>query len=53
VVVCESKSVARRRLVERENSSACATVTWKVCISAIALCCLCVNVTRSECVTNC
>jgi hypothetical protein len=52
VVVCVSKSVARRRLVERENPSACATVNWKVCISAIALYCLCVSVTKSECVNQ-
>jgi hypothetical protein len=30
-------SVARRRLVETENPSACATVNWNVCKSAIAL----------------
>jgi hypothetical protein len=29
--------VARRRLVETENPSACATVNWNVCKSAIAL----------------
>jgi hypothetical protein len=45
------RSVARRRLVERENPSACAMVNWKVCISAIALCGLFVSVTKSECVT--
>jgi hypothetical protein len=39
--------------VETENFSACATVNWKVCISAIALYSLCVSVTKSECVTNC
>jgi hypothetical protein len=38
--------------VERENPSACATVNWKVCISAIALYCLCVSVTKSEYVTQ-
>jgi hypothetical protein len=43
VVVCVSKSVARRRLVERENPSACEMVNLKVCISAIALYGLCVN----------
>jgi hypothetical protein len=37
VVVCVSKSVARRLLVETENLSACATVDWKVCISTIVL----------------
>jgi hypothetical protein len=30
-------SIARRPLVEIENPSACATVNWKVCKSAIAL----------------
>jgi hypothetical protein len=39
--------------VDRDNPSACATVNWKVFISAIALYCLCVSVTKSECVTNC
>jgi hypothetical protein len=29
--------VASRRLVSMENPSACATVNWKVCKSAIAL----------------
>jgi hypothetical protein len=31
------RSVARRRLVKTENRSACATVNWKMCKSAIAL----------------
>jgi hypothetical protein len=31
------RSVARRRPVETENPSACATVNWKFCKSAIAL----------------
>jgi hypothetical protein len=52
VVVGVSISVARRRLVERDNPSACATVNWKKCISAIALYCLCVSVTKSESVTQ-
>jgi hypothetical protein len=30
VVVSVSRSVARRRLVERENPTACATVNYKV-----------------------
>jgi hypothetical protein len=30
-------SVARRRLVKTDNPSACATVNWKLCKSAIAL----------------
>jgi hypothetical protein len=34
------RSVTRRRLVKTENPSACATVKWKVCKSAIALYCL-------------
>jgi hypothetical protein len=39
VIIPVLRSVARRRLVETENPSACATVNWKVCISAIALYC--------------
>jgi hypothetical protein len=31
VIVCALRSVARRRLVERENPSACATVDCKLC----------------------
>jgi hypothetical protein len=38
--------------VETENPSACATVNWKVCISAIALYYLHVSVIRCECVTQ-
>jgi hypothetical protein len=37
VTVCVSTSVARKRLVETENPSACATVNWKVCKREIAL----------------
>jgi hypothetical protein len=37
VQVSVFRSVARRRLVETENLSACATVNWNVCKSAIAL----------------
>jgi hypothetical protein len=37
VLVSVLRSVARRRLVETENPSACETVGWKVCKSAIAL----------------
>jgi hypothetical protein len=37
VQVFMSRSVARRRLVETENSSACATVNLNVCKSAIVL----------------
>jgi hypothetical protein len=37
----------------KENPSACARVNWKVCISAIALYCLCVSVTKRERVTLC
>jgi hypothetical protein len=46
------RSVARRRLVETENPSACATVNWNLCKSAIALHCLYLSVTRRECVTK-
>jgi hypothetical protein len=49
---CVLRSVARRRLVETGNPSACATVNCKVCKSAIALHCLCVRVIKSACVTN-
>jgi hypothetical protein len=38
VLVCVSRSVARRRLVETELRSACVNVKLKVCKSAIALC---------------
>jgi hypothetical protein len=37
VQVSVLRSVARGRLVEAENPSACATVNWNVCKSAIAL----------------
>jgi hypothetical protein len=47
------RSVVRRRLVETGNPSACATVNWEVCISAIALYCLHVSGIRCECVTKC
>ena len=30
-------SIARRRLVKKENPSACAMVNWKVCKSVIVL----------------
>jgi hypothetical protein len=36
VRVSELRSFARRRLVESENPSACATVSYKLCKSAIA-----------------
>jgi hypothetical protein len=38
--------------VERQNPSACATVSWKVCKSAIALCCLYLNVIKRECISK-
>jgi hypothetical protein len=37
VQVSVFRSVARRRLVETKNPSACATVNWNVCKSVIAL----------------
>jgi hypothetical protein len=37
VIVSMLRYVARRRLVETENPSACATLNCKVCKSAIAL----------------
>jgi hypothetical protein len=52
VTVCASRSVARRRLVETENPSACATVDCKVCKREITPYRLCVSVIMSECVTN-
>jgi hypothetical protein len=50
VTVCASRSVARRRLVETENSNACATVNCNWCKREIALYCLCVSVIKRECV---
>jgi hypothetical protein len=46
------KSVARRRLVKSGNPSACATMSWKMCKSAIALYCLYLSVIKRECVTE-
>jgi hypothetical protein len=40
VQVSVLRSVATRRLVETENPSACVTVNWNVCKSAIAPYCL-------------
>jgi hypothetical protein len=37
VLVSVLRSIARRRLVDTENPSVCATVECKVCKSAIAL----------------
>jgi hypothetical protein len=37
MIVPELRSVARIRLLETENPSACATVNWKLCKSGIAL----------------
>jgi hypothetical protein len=39
VTVRLDKSVARIRLVNTKNPSACATVNWRVCAIAIALVC--------------
>jgi hypothetical protein len=52
VLVSVLRSVARRRLVETENPSACATVGCKACKSAIALYCLYLSVIKRECVTE-
>jgi hypothetical protein len=52
VTISVLRSVARRRLVETGNPSACAVVNWKVCKSAIALYCLYLSVIKRECVTN-
>jgi hypothetical protein len=53
VTVCASRSVARRRLVERQNPSACATVDCELCKLEITLYSLRVSVVMSERVTNC
>jgi hypothetical protein len=37
VLISVLRSIARRLLVKTENPSACATLNWKVCKSAIAL----------------
>jgi hypothetical protein len=52
VTVRASTSVARRRLVESENPSACATVNCNWCGRDKALYCLYLSVIMSECVTN-
>jgi hypothetical protein len=52
VLVYVLRSVARRRLVETENPSACATVNCNWCKGEIALCYLYVGVIKSECVTQ-
>jgi hypothetical protein len=43
------RSVARRRLLKTENPSACATVTYEACKSAIALYFLYSSVTKRDC----
>jgi hypothetical protein len=45
------RSVARRRLLETENPSACAAMNWNVCKSTIALYCPYLSVIKRECVT--
>jgi hypothetical protein len=52
VLMCASRSISRRRLVERKNPSACATVDCMLCKREIALYRLYVDVITSECVTN-
>jgi hypothetical protein len=52
VTVCASRSVARRRIVERENPSACGTVDCKFYKREITLYSLCVSVIMSDCITN-
>jgi hypothetical protein len=52
VLVSVLRSVARKRLVEKEDPNACATVNWKVYKSAIALYCLYLSVIKRECVTK-
>jgi hypothetical protein len=52
VIVCASRSVARRQLVERDNPSACATVHCKLCIWERVLYCLCVSVITSNRLTQ-
>jgi hypothetical protein len=37
ILVSVLRSIARRRLVTTANPSACTTLNWKVCKSAIAL----------------
>jgi hypothetical protein len=44
VTVCASRSVAERRLVERENPSACVTVNCNWCKRDVAVYGLCVSV---------
>jgi hypothetical protein len=51
LIVCVLRAVARKRLVETENLSACAKANWKVCKWAIAPYC-CIELTTSECVTQ-
>jgi hypothetical protein len=50
VIVSVLRSVARRRLLGRENTSACARVNWKLCKSAIQLYGLYLKVIKSGCV---
>jgi hypothetical protein len=52
VTVCALRSVARRRLAERENPNVCVMVDCELYKQDIELYCLCLHVIMSECVTN-
>jgi hypothetical protein len=46
------RAFARKRIVETENPSACATVNWKDFKLAIVLYCLYLSVIKRDCVTK-